>query len=240
MSRAIHAGKARRPAKSGAKAVCLDPPAMMEAQRPVKSRALPGKKQTAARHGGGQPGPTWHGETGSFAHREGGMIVASASSSSIVAASDGTTVLEVFSGNGNLSHALREEGLNTIMIDIDTGNSDNDMSNNDNVPALVDRAAASSAAYVHMAPPCNSFSSARYPRIRSRDYPHGLPQASESDQNVLQLSNDIVRNTFQMATELHQLGAVVSIENPRSSALPDLLVSYLITLSHSCACTFCS
>ena len=75
----------------------------------------------------------------------------------------------------------------------------------------------SNTVYADMAPPCNSFTRARWPRIRDTQNPHGLPNLPDKAQQEVDLANRVVHNTFQLATQLVEDGVQVSVENPQTS-----------------------
>jgi hypothetical protein len=72
--------------------------------------------------------------------------------------------MEVFSGSGTLSKALRKHNFETEEIDLLRG-IHLYMSDPEIVNRLVDTS-KSNMKYAHFAPPCNSYSIARYPKLR--------------------------------------------------------------------------
>ena len=74
--------------------------------------------------------------------------------------------IEVFSGGATLSRAVMNHGMRVMSWDLRNG-SQFDMSQDEAVQDLTHRAVMSGAQYVHFAPPCNTYSPARWPRIRS-------------------------------------------------------------------------
>ena len=77
---------------------------------------------------------------------------------------DGPVVFEVFSGSGNLSHAMEGHGLKALRYDLLTGH---DMHSADFVNQLLQKVDSLQCKYMHLAPPCNTYSQARYPKIRT-------------------------------------------------------------------------
>lgn len=73
---------------------------------------------------------------------------------------------EVFAGCGALSEAMGTRGFPTWSIDYAIGGSKHDFSSAPTADALAKMLA--SYHYVHFAPPCNTFSMARYPKLRTR------------------------------------------------------------------------
>ena len=75
-------------------------------------------------------------------------------------------VAEIFSGSGNLSAALREVGLLTLEYDLNISK-EHDMHNPRKMEKIRDTIlGAPNIQYIHLAPPCNTFSMARWPKIR--------------------------------------------------------------------------
>jgi hypothetical protein len=77
------------------------------------------------------------------------------------------STMEIFSGSANLSKALEKEGFHAGKVDILEKSAD-DLSDAGLVPLLVDEAVCTNTKYAHLAPPCSSFSSARWPKLRTR------------------------------------------------------------------------
>jgi hypothetical protein len=75
----------------------------------------------------------------------------------------GTKVMEVFAGSGNLSRSFARHGMQVRKVDLSMGE-EFDMSDMGKVEDIIN--SAIDCKYVHFAPPCNSFSIARYPKIR--------------------------------------------------------------------------
>jgi hypothetical protein len=75
--------------------------------------------------------------------------------------------IEVFSGKGNLSTALGKLDIHMDQIELLSGGASHDMSRGDVVAGLVNRCVSHRPwIYGHFAIPCNTYSAARYPRIR--------------------------------------------------------------------------
>ena len=77
----------------------------------------------------------------------------------------GPRCLEVFAGSGNLSKALVDCGLESDKVDIEYCDG-HDMSQKSTVDDLCDASNAADYKYAHLAPPCNTYSVARFPKIR--------------------------------------------------------------------------
>ena len=76
------------------------------------------------------------------------------------------TVAEVFSGSGVLSEACRKQGMENLRFDLQLS-SEHDMSSESKAMKLQDQVLAANVSYCHFAPPCNTFSSACFPKLRS-------------------------------------------------------------------------
>ncbi|CAK9104678.1 Uncharacterized protein SCF082_LOCUS48825, partial [Durusdinium trenchii] len=122
---------------------------------------------------------------------------------------------EVFAGCGALSKEMSRRGFVTKAVDFLLGGPEHDMSNDGVCQTLGDEFLKYT--YVHFAPPCNTFSAARYPKLRTKQYPLGLPEHQDDPQ--LRLANKIIENMSKMAKRLADNYVIVSIENPRSSVL---------------------
>ena len=71
---------------------------------------------------------------------------------------------EVFAGCGALSHAMSHRGFPTWTVDFKIGGAAHDFSNADTAMKLANDLGDFN--YIHFAPPCNTFSMARYPKLR--------------------------------------------------------------------------
>ena len=77
----------------------------------------------------------------------------------------GIHVAEFFAGSGNLGAALARQGFTVAAFDLKISTS-HDFTNCDKVQRMVDGALQKDTKYAHFAPPCNSFSIARWPKLR--------------------------------------------------------------------------
>ena len=75
--------------------------------------------------------------------------------------------VEVFCGSGRLATALARRGVLMDKYDLALGGAQHDLTSNEVVDDLTSKATSSEWDYGHFAPPCNTYSVARYPRIRS-------------------------------------------------------------------------
>ncbi len=79
-----------------------------------------------------------------------------------------TIVAEVFSGVGVLSKACEELGLTSMQFDL-LNNESHDMSKAANMELIKSMLLTNGVKYCHFAPPCNTFSAARFPKLRLPD-----------------------------------------------------------------------
>ena len=79
-----------------------------------------------------------------------------------------TTVAEVFSGVGALSKACEEFGFKSMQFDL-LNNESHDMSKATNMEFIKSVLLTNNVKYCHFAPPCNTFSAARFPKLRLPD-----------------------------------------------------------------------
>ena len=76
------------------------------------------------------------------------------------------TILEVFAGSGNLSKAFRKYGYSSVKIEINTWGRNHDMSSRQVVNRIIAMINDKAFEFCHFAPPCNTYSASRYPRLR--------------------------------------------------------------------------
>jgi hypothetical protein len=78
----------------------------------------------------------------------------------------GYHALEVFAGSKNLSLALVEHGIATDTVELKDGSAANDFTLPSTVASVISKIRGGRYDYVHLAPPCNTFSRARFPPLR--------------------------------------------------------------------------
>ena len=123
---------------------------------------------------------------------------------------------EVCAGSQHLSQALQAEGCRIQPIDIAIGGQEHDLS----IAANVDRLKADDTDdYNHYAPPCNTYSSCRNPKIRSSSFPEGLRGLCKRDRQLLTKANRITNNVMRLLLGHCEVGHAWSIENPAGSLL---------------------
>jgi len=80
--------------------------------------------------------------------------------------------IEMFAGARHLSSALRHDGMEMIEFDIKK-DLEHDISKDAVRQNLVNYIEGDCMDYAHIAPPCKSYSCARFPKVRSKKYPSG-------------------------------------------------------------------
>ena len=130
--------------------------------------------------------------------------------------------VEVFAGSCHLSNAFQHAGHRVYSMDIKL-NIMMDISDAYGREMLVKMAKeleeeTGLQPYVHFAPPCSTYSQARFPKIRSSSHPGGLPaqELTAHDRTVLKYANTVTRSTFAVMSELSDAGYMVSLEQPAS------------------------
>ena len=75
--------------------------------------------------------------------------------------------------------------------------------------------------YHAFAIPCDTYCSARFPKIRNEAYPLGIPQDQLSQKDLVKLrdSNKVTSNSYWLMEKLSDRGWPVSLENPRNSLI---------------------
>ena len=133
--------------------------------------------------------------------------------------------VEVFAGSQHLSDAFRGNGHRVFPMDVKIS-IDHDMHGASGQVLLLRQLGllereTGLKPYVHFAPPCSTYSQARYPRIRGVTHPHGLPPGvlTNHDKAVLKHANRITRNTFEVMIKLYIEGYMVSLEQPSTSLM---------------------
>ena len=122
-------------------------------------------------------------------------------------------LLGIFSGSGNLSKAARGHGWQTREVDILNGQDLTDVGLQDELLALV---SAGGVAWVHMGPPCTTFSSwylcSSHSNTRSKENPEGFGNSKDEV-----LGNTMAYFSVKMANKCIRTNTWFTIEQPRSS-----------------------
>ena len=148
-----------------------------------------------------------------------------------------TTVLLLFSGPkrrpDGLAVFLHRLGYTTVMVDNDPGDgagTRDDMLNDDVYNDLLNRARGGEFLAIIAAPPCNTFSIARFitPKdgkpgptpLRTRESINGMPDLSDSNQRKLRDANVLIRRMCAILLAGHMAGTQFMIENPSDRGDP--------------------
>ena len=107
--------------------------------------------------------------------------------------------LEIFAGDEGISRSLRGRGLAAKAFDLRQGIA-GDLSRRAVVRRIVRLLRSGCCRGVWFAPPCTTFSSARYPPLRSHGRPRGLQVKLLSDKDRQQLfdANCLIDNTLTL------------------------------------------
>ena len=150
-------------------------------------------------------------------------------------------MVEVFSGEGRLGRAFARRGFQVVLWDVRNGDQF-DLTRPSNVRALL--RLCRGAHFVHLAPPCSSFSIARGANApRSRAYPMGKPELGDSDRAKVQVGNMLVKVCIQVVHQQSTLQRAWSLEQPKTSRMwlcPPLTRALLRCGARSVTTCFCA
>ena len=124
-------------------------------------------------------------------------------------ASNAKTFLEVFSGTGALSWAIGHHGFTTLTLDIENGDGE-DMASADTLQRVKELVCDGNMGYCHVAPPCNTFSTARLPKLRSKARPCGKKGLSLKNKRLVMQANKVTNNAIDVMK-------TCCVENPKGS-----------------------
>lgn len=130
--------------------------------------------------------------------------------------------LEIFAGSGNLSAALGSHPLFAACpVDLVIDEERHDLLKDENFQFYLRALETGAVCYLHLALPCSTFSMARWPKIRSKMFPRGLPARllSQADRQRLRESNKLTERAFRLAIAAGRAGCMVTVENPKNSLL---------------------
>ena len=128
-------------------------------------------------------------------------------------------MMEIFAGSCKLSRACRVQGMHVLSIDFNIGGPEHDMTKKDTMLKIKNVLKELNIRYVHFATPCNTYSQARYPRVRSKEFPSGKPDLKPPDKLLVDKSNVCTRHSFDLITFCVDNNIAWSIENPSTSLL---------------------
>lgn len=136
--------------------------------------------------------------------------------------------VEVCSGSGVLSATLARHGLRMIAIDYEPRLQSKveflkrDLRNPEDARDVL--GICQNACFVHMAPPCGTFSRAREigwgPRpLRSERHPAGLADLTQVERARVDSANKVAAACLRIARQCQRLGIPYTLENPGRSLL---------------------
>ena len=132
------------------------------------------------------------------------------------------TALIVFAGPGHssdLAARLRARGVAVTVVDTKVGGGGHDIRRPQVGQRLIDRVRRGDYDIVFAAPPCESFSVAHRPQLRSRRQAAGLRDVPAEWQAYLRKHNEIAAWTARLAWAAHDAGVLWAIENPADRGL---------------------
>ena len=148
--------------------------------------------------------------------------------------------IEIFSGSGRLTAAIRKIGIRAVAIDRSSQRTTGpvtllDLTKSSDLQYLLNfiETEKDNILLIHMAPPCGTASAARNRRrkhleeagfvlpvpLRSKEYPMGLPTLKGLDLDKVTAANSLYDATAKIAMHSIGLNLTVSIENPQNSLL---------------------
>ena len=133
--------------------------------------------------------------------------------------------LELFSGSGNLSVAVRRKGVSVLSFDIKDGD-DHDITHPVVLDTLEGWIRSGCVAGISFAVPCVSFSVARrgpwgssWGPLRSRDYPHGIPGLGPDDLDKIRTGDRCLRAACRLLRAAISCQVPAWFENPVGSLM---------------------
>ena len=126
--------------------------------------------------------------------------------------------LEVYSGKGNLSNSFRKRKISMYEVDIINGEEGN-MKKRSVVENLQKELVDDVYDFAHVAIPCETYSNARYPKLRSKAFPAGKPNLPKRDRMILREAKVLLKHSLMLVETCCAKDIPVSIENPATSLL---------------------
>ena len=72
---------------------------------------------------------------------------------------------------------------------------------------------------MHFGTPCQSFTMARVPAVRTKAFPLGLPDLTPTQSQLVEMGNQLVSVSVKLCLALYTAGRYFSLENPERSLL---------------------
>ena len=131
----------------------------------------------------------------------------------------GPGFLELFAGSAHLAMAVKALHLSwTEDWEVERG-PQFDLLDTDNLARLFADIRGGAYWFVHLGPPCSSFSRARLPRVRTLQHINGLPNLSVEAQKFVDDGTHMMLVAVEICHWCHQCGVHFSLENPDSSLM---------------------
>lgn len=130
----------------------------------------------------------------------------------------GVRAVEVCCGAGELCAALNQRGVAAQGLDVSIS-PDHDLLGPELDREIRAGVVSGALKYLHFAIPCNTFSPARFPKLRTVRFPRGLANVKEKDRRVLQYANKLTDSLLALAVFAAERGCSISVENPYCSVL---------------------
>ena len=151
-------------------------------------------------------------------------------------------MLEIFSGSGRVTAAIRKLGMRAVAFDRTSNRTSGpvtilDLTKDDDFLFLMNyiKSEKENILWIHLAPPCGTCSAARNTRhraleaagydlpvpLRSKEWRMGFPSLKGLDAAKVSAANVLYERTFQIASLAIDLQLTVSIENPENSLFWD-------------------
>lgn len=138
----------------------------------------------------------------------------------------GPSVLILFAGPperaDSLAAFMRSLGIRAVCIDTKAGGVAHDVTRPEVAARLMGRVQAGEFAVVFAAPPCQSYSVAHRPRLRSAEHPEGLPVVPDEWRRYVAKHNALTAFTFGLLGAAEAAGAMVLVENPAARGGPPI------------------
>lgn len=127
-------------------------------------------------------------------------------------------ILILFAGpaerHDGLGRILRKLGHDVLEIDTKIGGAAHDVTRDEIQAELITRARAGEFQFMFAAPPCQSYSVAHRPCLRSTRHPEGLPEIPREWRAYVAKHNRITAFTVALAEAVTKAGGGVAMENP--------------------------
>ena len=124
--------------------------------------------------------------------------------------------VELGAGEAGLSKEHKALGASILPIDILYRWAEHDLVRQA-VTDVVCEVVTKEADVVHSAIPCNTYSCCRYPTLRTKAFPDGLPDLKRKDQIIVLKANILAENMLRIVNDAAEQGIPWTVENPNGS-----------------------